>query len=266
MPSPQLPTSRGLAVVDVEASGRSPWRHRVVEIGVVLLDYPLLRVEAEFSTLIDPGGPVGPTAVHRIVQEQVVGAPVFREIAPHLADLLRGRVLVGHHVRCDHGFLAREFARIGVQLPELPTLCTMALAERALGDAVAEHGRGLAACAAALGLPEFDAHTALGDARATAALLRRLLATPTGNAEPMRALVDAAQAAAWPKLHHRAAPLHTQNRSLAPAPTGLRSTARSASRTAARAAVSGRRSAYGVPCAVPYGVPAVPSVVMGEMA
>jgi DNA polymerase-3 subunit epsilon len=228
-------------VVDVEASGRSPWRHRVVEVGVVLLDYPLLRVEAEFSTLIDPGGPVGPTAVHRIAQEHVVGAPVFREIAPHLADLLCGRVLVGHHVTCDLGFLAREFARIGVSVPDMPTLCTMALTERVLGARLA--GRSLAACTDAFGLPDFPAHTALGDARATARLLRRALSTPAGGVEPVRAAVEQAQRALWPKLRRRAQVLHTQNRSTVPA-----------------------LHAYGVPCAVPYGVSATCPAAQGEWA
>ncbi|WP_236654635.1 3'-5' exonuclease [Streptacidiphilus anmyonensis] len=235
------PPARGFAVVDVEASGRSPWRHRVVEVGVVLLDYPLLRVEDEFTTLVDPGGPVGPTSVHRIAQEQVAGAPVFREIAPHLADLLRGRVLVGHHVACDVGFLVREFARIGVAVPEVPTLCTMALAERVLGARLA--GRSLLACTAAFGLPGFDAHTALGDARATARVLRRALSTPAGGVEPVRAAVEQAQRALWPKLRRRAQALHTQNRS----------------------AVSGLE-AYGVPCAVPYGVSAVCPAVPGGRA
>ncbi|RAG87130.1 3'-5' exonuclease [Streptacidiphilus pinicola] len=213
----------------------------MVEVGVVLLDYPLLRVEGEFSTLIDPGGPVGPTSVHRITQDHVLGAPVFREIAPHLAELLRGRVLVGHHVACDLGFLAREFARIGVAVPDVPTLCTMALTERVLGGRLA--GRSLGACTAAFGLPDFPAHTALGDARATARLLRRCLATPAGGVEPVRATVEQAQRALWPKLRRRAEVLRTQNRS-----TAL------------------LFDAYAVPCAVPYVVPAVVPATRGEWA
>jgi DNA polymerase-3 subunit epsilon len=207
----------------------------MIEVGVVLLDYPLLRVEGEFSTLIDPGGPVGPTAVHRITQDHVMGAPVFREIAPHLADLLRGRVLVGHHVVCDLGFLAREFARIGVAVPDVPTLCTMALTERVLGGQLA--GRSLGACTTAFGLPDFPAHTALGDARATVRLLRRCLSTPAGGVEPVRTMIEQAQRAAWPKLRRRAEVLHTRTRS-------------------ALLDVQPFSDAYGVPCAVPYGVSA----------
>ncbi|MFC5906968.1 exonuclease domain-containing protein [Streptacidiphilus monticola] len=196
--------SRGIAVVDVEASGRSPWRHRVVEVGVVLLDYPLLRTEDEFSTLVDPRGPVGPTEVHRIEQSHVVGAPRFRDIAPKLLSLLRGRVVVGHHVRCDEAFLQREFARIGIVLPELRTLCTMALTERALGSA--HRGRSLAACLEAFGLPPHDAHTALGDARATADLFRRCVMPARAAGLELGAVVERASALNWPTLRARSGP------------------------------------------------------------
>lgn len=190
------PTAGGFAVVDIEASGSSPWRHRVVEVGVVLLDRAL-RVEAEFVTLVDPNGPVGPTHVHRITQDDVVGAPRFREIAPFLLELLAGRVLVGHHVSCDRAFLDREFARIGVSLPPVPLLCTMLLARRHLPEA----GHfGLGACVAAAGLGAFAAHCALGDARAAAALLRHCTQIPSDPpvewVEPLRE----AAALPWPRL------------------------------------------------------------------
>ncbi|GGV02616.1 MULTISPECIES: 3'-5' exonuclease [Streptomycetaceae] len=188
--------SEGFAVVDVETTGRSPWRHRVVEVAVVLLD-GRLRTEAEFSTLLDPLGPVGPTHVHRIAQADVAGAPRFREVAPHLLELLAGRVLVGHHVTCDRAFLDREFARIGVAWPAVPLLCTMRLARAHLPEA---GGYGLAACAEAAGLGRYPAHTALGDARVTAELLRHCIhvrsCPPADWAEPLR---EAARVP-WPRL------------------------------------------------------------------
>ncbi|MFF0293346.1 exonuclease domain-containing protein [Kitasatospora sp. NPDC004615] len=185
----------GYAVVDVEATGRSPWRHRVVEVAVVQLD-AALRTERVFATLLDPAGPVGPTHVHRIAQEDVVGAPRFRQIAPWLLELLADRVLVGHHVTCDRAFLEREFARIGVVLPVLPAVCTMRLARRLMPQA---GGFGLSACVEAAGLGWFPAHTALGDARATVELLRHCLRLGS----PMDELVpEAGRAAAvpWPRL------------------------------------------------------------------
>ncbi|MFI0901706.1 exonuclease domain-containing protein [Streptomyces sp. NPDC020983] len=166
----------GFAVVDVEATGSSSRRHRVVEVGVVLLG-PGLAPEGEFSTLVDPLGPVGPTHIHGIEPSHLSGAPRFAGIAGRLLALLRGRVLVGHNVGCDRAFLAAEYARIGVRLPAVPELCTMRMAaeraERAEGDT---YGLSLRACARALGLGGEVAHTALGDARTAAALFGHFVA------------------------------------------------------------------------------------------
>ncbi|MCG6497268.1 3'-5' exonuclease [Kitasatospora sp. A2-31] len=195
--TPLAPTGAGgFAVVDVEATGRSPWRHRVVEVAVVLLD-ERLRPEAEFCTLLDPLGPVGPTHVHRIAQADVEGAPRFREIAPRLLELLAGRVLVGHHVTCDHAFLDREFARIGVALPPVPLLCTMRLARDHLPQA---RGFGLAACVEAAGLGRFPAHTALGDARATADLLRHCAGAASCPPDDWAVPLREAARVPWPQL------------------------------------------------------------------
>ncbi|MFI9328163.1 exonuclease domain-containing protein [Kitasatospora sp. NPDC052868] len=199
VPTPGMPAAAaagGFAVVDVEATGRSPWRHRVVEVAVVLLD-ERLDPQNEFSTLLDPLGPVGPTHVHRIAQEDVEGAPRFREIAPRLLELLAGRVLVGHHVTCDHAFLDREFARIGVPLPPVPLLCTMRLARTHLPQA---RGFGLAASAEAAGLGWYPAHTALGDARVTAELLRYCVRAASGPPDDWAGPLREAARVPWPRL------------------------------------------------------------------
>ncbi|MGA5818714.1 exonuclease domain-containing protein [Kitasatospora sp. NPDC094028] len=199
-PTPAMPEApsagRGFAVVDVEATGRSPWRHRMVEVAVVLLDERLCP-EGEFATLLDPLGPVGPTHVHRIRQADVEGAPRFREIAPRLLELLAGRVLVGHHVTCDHAFLEREFARIGVPLPPVPLLCTMELARTHLPQA---RSHGLAACVEAVGLGWYPAHTALGDARVTAELLRHCLDAPSCPPDDWAGPLREAAGVPWPRL------------------------------------------------------------------
>jgi DNA polymerase III subunit epsilon len=159
----------GFAVVDVETTGSSSRRHRIVELAVVQLDRER-RVEGEFATLVDPEGPVGPTHIHGIEPADLLPAPRFWQVAERLAALLRGRVLVGHNVGCDRAFLAAEYARIGVRLPAVPQLCTMRLAERFC----AEPGElSLRACAAAAGLPGWAEHTALGDARTAGALFAR---------------------------------------------------------------------------------------------
>jgi DNA polymerase-3 subunit epsilon len=159
----------GFAVVDVEATGSSSRRHRVVEVAVVLLDRDL-EPEGEFATLVDPQGPVGPTHIHGIEPAHLGGAPRFAGIAARLLTLLRGRVLVGHNVGCDRAFLAAEYARVGVRLPAVPEVCTMRMAADRHREHPVPYGLSLRACAQALGVVGWAPHTALGDARATAAL------------------------------------------------------------------------------------------------
>jgi len=226
----------GYAVVDLEATGSSSHRHRVIELAVVLLDRDLVP-QGEFTTLVDPQGPVGPTHIHGIQPEHLSGAPRFAGIAARLLTLLRGRVLVGHNVGCDRAFLVAEYARLGLRLPPVPELCTMRMAadraaDRAAGQAAekapekaperapakvpgqapertpgqpsggipargdpAPYGLSLRACAAAIGITDWSPHTALGDARATAALLTHY-ATGAGG---LSARLAEAGALRWPE-------------------------------------------------------------------
>lgn len=98
---------------------------------------------------------------------------------------------------CDHAFLDREFARIGVLLPPVPLLCTMRLARAHLPQA---RGYGLVACAEAAGLGGFPAHTALGDARATAELLRHCVGAPSCPPDDWVVPLREAARVPWPRL------------------------------------------------------------------
>lgn len=185
----------GFAVVDLEATGSSSRRHRVVEVAVVLLGADLTP-QGEFCTLIDPEGPVGASHIHGIENRHLGDAPRFADVAPWLLDLLRGRVLVGHNVGCDRAFLVTEYARVGVAFPDVPEVCTMRMAAQRES---APAGFSLRACAEAAGVPGWSAHTALGDARATARLfteyVRELPEGPRTDAALARAV-----ALDWPRM------------------------------------------------------------------
>jgi DNA polymerase-3 subunit epsilon len=162
--------------------------------------------QGEFATLVDPQGPVGATHIHGIEDRQLkcAEAPRFAEIARGLVRLLRGRVLVGHNVGCDRAFLVAEYARIGVAFPAVPEVCTMRLA--AARDPLPA-GLSLRACAEAAGVARWPAHTALGDARATARLFTHYTRErpSAGRAyasyvEQERAALAMAAVLEWPKL------------------------------------------------------------------
>ncbi|MDR1394459.1 MAG: hypothetical protein LBJ62_10980 [Bifidobacteriaceae bacterium] len=122
----------GYAVIDVETTGLTPQRHRVVEIGVVTLTANG-EVETDWSTLLNPNCNLGPVHVHHITAADIIGAPVFAEIVDDLASLLAGRIITGHNVRFDAAFAEREFQRAGqtASIPAQACLDTMNLVKRA---------------------------------------------------------------------------------------------------------------------------------------
>ncbi|WP_433784428.1 DEAD/DEAH box helicase [Actinomycetospora sp. CA-101289] len=161
-----------LAVIAVRPTGLSPGRgHRIVEIAVVTCR-PDGSVEDFWHTLLDPDVDVGSSRVHGLVATDVIGAPTFSEIAGDIATRIEGRVLVAHNAPFEIGFLRNEFTRAGHEPPEWPTLCTMALADRASPSS----GRSLPAVCAAHGISLPDVQSARDDALATASLLHVQLA------------------------------------------------------------------------------------------
>src|SRR5436190_10777279 len=107
----------------------------------------------------------------------VDAAPGPAEVLARLAELLEGRVLVAHNAPFDRRVLRQAFERCGLDWPDPPTLCTVALARR---FAPLARRRGLASLAAALGIEVDEVHRALPDAltcaRVFCALFPRLRA------------------------------------------------------------------------------------------
>lgn len=176
----------GFAVVDVETTGFAAGRDRIIEIAVVHLS-PTGAITDEWCTLLNPHRDLGPQHIHGITTREVLPAPAFADIAGDLLARLSGRVLVAHNLSFDARFLHAELTQTGIPLPPGATegLCTMTLAPHYLPTP----RRNLAACCAAAGIPLTNAHSALHDARATAALLAHYLAadgftTPPGPSAP----------------------------------------------------------------------------------
>lgn len=185
------------AVVDLETTGFAPARgDRIIEVGIVLVD-DAGRVESEWGTLVDPQRDVGPTHVHGISASDVVGAPLFGDIAGHVAGLLSGRTVVAHNQAFDMRFLRAELGAHGHSVPdEFAALCTMVWSKREFGAAK------LADVCAVLGLQNAQSHAALADARVTADVLAHLLAI----SGPTAAWRSACETAVFPVALDEAAP------------------------------------------------------------
>ncbi|MEZ6009760.1 MAG: exonuclease domain-containing protein [Planctomycetota bacterium] len=184
----------GYAVIDVETTGFHAFGpDRVVEVAVVQVD-PSGRITGEFDTLVNPERDVGPTHVHGLSAADVFEAPTFGEVLGDVLARLQGRVVVGHNVRFDERFLRAGCQREGVELPAFPTLCTLAASDVLAIDAPSMR---LADVCAAVGIEIEGAHSALGDARASAGLLARLL-SEQGTAAS--SIVVGGLDPSWPEL------------------------------------------------------------------
>ena len=171
----------GFAVLDLETTGTGQLC-RIVEIALLLLS-PEGEIEREWSTVINPGVPIPNAAVHGIEESLAAQAPSFSAVAPTLAALLEGRVLVAHNLhRFDGPILRHHFWEAVDAIPGLVLdmgdgIDTMPNPFLSLGKLCAAHG---------VTLSGDDAHTALGDTRALAALLRHGLPHLHPSRAPVR--------------------------------------------------------------------------------
>jgi len=153
------------SVIDMETTGLAN-DDRVLEIAIVRFSGDGKHFD-QWTTLVNPARDLGATDIHEVRDFlEVKHAPRFEDIAGDIADRIQGTVLVAHNAAFDVRFLLKEFKRIGVDLPELPTLCTLRL-----GCKLGAHSRGLLACCTQFGIPIGNAHRALDDAQSAARLL-----------------------------------------------------------------------------------------------
>jgi len=144
---------------------------RVIELAIARVDKNG-RIEDEYATLLNPEGrDTGAVFVHGISNEAVRNAPLFSDVVADVLARLDGAVIVAHNAVFEERFIAAEFARSGVTTPPLPALSSLWLGQQTFDTP--NHKLGTLAQHA--GIPLVDAHAALGDVRATAALLPFML-------------------------------------------------------------------------------------------
>ena len=181
------PALRGpIACVDLETTGGTAVHHRIIEVGIVLLDGG--EVVDSWSSLVNPGMRIPPSIEDftGISNDMVAGAPAFEDLRAEVRRRLDGRLFIAHNARFDYGFVRNEFRRLGERF-SAPVLCTVRLS-RSLFREHARHN--LDALIERYGLDCGQRHRALGDA----AVLPPLLAA-FENAAGSERLQEAATAA-----------------------------------------------------------------------
>lgn len=150
------------AFVDLETTGSSPSRGKVIEVAIVRVENG--EVIDRWSSLVNPGVPI-PSFIQGftgINEEMLIDQPIFEELAETILEKLDGYTFVAHNVKFDFNFLKHEFARCGYKFRMKDMVCTVKMS-RFLYNEFKKHN--LDAIAGRLNLEAItDRHRALGDA------------------------------------------------------------------------------------------------------
>ena len=163
-------------VFDTETTGLDPARDEICQIaGLRVVGARALENES-FEMLVHPGRkiPIAATQVHRIDDTMVSEAPPVGDVVARFHEYAQQAVLVAHNAPFDMTFLKRREAEIGAEFDQ-PILDTVLLSSIVYGQS-ADHTLDALCARLDITIPEADRHTALGDARATAEVLIRLIA------------------------------------------------------------------------------------------
>lgn len=168
--SPEIARIKKYAVIDVETTGLDRTLDRIVEIGIVIVEKN--TIVEKFETLVNPERsiPAAASKVHGIYNEDVVHAPTYATISAHVAELLDGRIVIGHNVSFDIAFINRLLSEnhLSIQIQSLDTVSLTRALHPELSSCKLDDLRGY------FGLPTDGAHSALSDAVATHLLFERL--------------------------------------------------------------------------------------------
>jgi DNA polymerase-3 subunit epsilon len=119
-------TTKPLAIVDVETTGGSPLRDRIIDIGIIRIEEG--KIVETFQSLIDPEQYIPPQilSLTGISERELEKAPTFHDISDIITELLSGCIFVAHNARFDYAFLKGEFDRLSLPF-SAKRLCTVAL-------------------------------------------------------------------------------------------------------------------------------------------
>ena len=184
------------AVLDIETTGGKYNEEGITEIAIYRYDGH--TIVDQFSSLINPEKPIQPFVVNLtgINNEMLRQAPKFYEVAKRIIEITDGCIMVAHNALFDNRILTTEFDRLGYRF-ERKTLCTVELSKQLIPEMPSYS---LGKLVRSLGIPLSDRHRAQGDAKATLALFKMLLARDSSKEIITESLREGPKKQLEPKL------------------------------------------------------------------
>jgi DNA polymerase-3 subunit epsilon len=159
-------------VVDVETTGLSANKNRIIEIALVKIEK--LKITDKLHYLINPQTYIPPfiTSLTGIENDDVIGAPIFSEIVDEVISFTDNTILTAHNFPFDSSFLNSEFMISGREFINEHSCCTLKIARNVYPTL---QSKSLSSVAHSLNLRNSNAHRALGDAEITAKVLLKMI-------------------------------------------------------------------------------------------
>ena len=174
MPEDELgrehPLSGSFVVFDIETTGFSADRDKIIEIGAVKVENG--RITDRYSTFVNPERPI-PFRIKNLTHisdEMVEDSPVIADILPEFLDFIGKSAVVAHNASFDTGFIRKNAKDMGYGFNPI-ILDTVSLSRIVLPDL---KNYKLDTVAEALNVSLENHHRAVDDAEATAECFIRL--------------------------------------------------------------------------------------------
>ena len=158
-------------VFDLETTGFSPEKNRIIEIGAVKIEDG--KVVDKFSSYVNPKEPI-PFRIETLTgirDDMVMDAPTIEEVLPQFLAFCEGAVLVAHNADFDVSFVRANAQRQGISF-DFTYVDTVGLA-RVLLPALAKYT--LDSVAKHMGVSLENHHRAVDDAQATADIFEKFI-------------------------------------------------------------------------------------------
>ncbi|MBQ4220442.1 MAG: PHP domain-containing protein, partial [Butyrivibrio sp.] len=158
-------------VFDIETTGFSPIKNKIIEIGAVKVRNG--EILERFSEFINPEVPIPYriTKLTSITDDMVIDAPTREVIIPRFVEFCKDAVLVGHNVGFDISFINQNCKELGIDV-DYTTVDTLWLS-RYFFPLQAKHT--LDAVAKTLGVVLEHHHRAVDDAECTALIFNKFV-------------------------------------------------------------------------------------------
>lgn len=160
-------------VIDLETTGLSPEKDRIMEIGAVKIQNG--KMTETYSKLINPNVEIRDRIVEitGITSEMVRKSPFIGEILQEFMQFIGDNVIIGHSIKFDMSFLINALSKekLNKYIKAYNTIDTLQIARRCLPEGVSKR---LADLCIMYGIDDREHHRALNDAFVTHKLYEKL--------------------------------------------------------------------------------------------